>query len=114
METKLTIELPDNLNEEELKDYIRANIEDLYPAMDLEVTDFDDRSVLDDVTIIEINLGSESICVEFEVEYSAYHGCKDQNYSDSDLREIEGDRIGNILIFEKFTPRPEHTTYDEF
>jgi hypothetical protein len=114
MDTQLIIDLPDGLDDEELKDYLMANVEDLYPAMDLEVNDFDDRAQVDDVTITQIDLTSDSINIEYDVEYSAYHGCRDANYADADQREIAGERIGNKFIFDTFSPPPKRTTYEEF
>jgi hypothetical protein len=114
MDEFVIVELPDHLNDDEIKEYLITNVKDLYQAMDLEVDDFDDRALLDWVTITQIDLTSDSIHIEFDVEYSAYHGCKDQNYSDSDARAIAGERKGKKLIFDKYIAPPKRTTYDEF
>ena len=110
----LIVELADYLNDDEIKNYLISNVDELYPAMDLEVDDSDDRAQLDEVTITQIDLTYDSIQIEFDVEYSAYHGCKDMSYSDSDSRSIAGERKGNKLIFKKFIPSPRRTTHEEF
>ncbi|APP83836.1 hypothetical protein ABQZ99_015060 [Xanthomonas hortorum pv. vitians] len=113
-EEKVILRIPKGLSENEIKSYIAENITSLYPAMDLIVDDHDDRANLDDVVIKEIHLSESDVDIEYDVEFSAYHGCKDQNYADSDQREINGDRTESELIFKKFIAPQKRTTFEEF
>lgn len=114
MDTFITIEVPSGFDDEAIKNYFTDNIENLYDAMDLEVNNLDDRAQVDDIQITEIELTSDTIYIEYNVEYSAYHGCRDANYVDDDQRSIEGSRVGNKFVFDRFVPRPARSTYEEF
>ena len=114
MDEFVIVELPDYFSDDEIKDYLVSNITDLYEAMDLEVDDSDDRAQLNEVTVTQITLRPDSIDIEFDVEYSAYYGCKDMDYSDEDSRSIAGYRKGNTFTFDKFIAPPKRTTYEEF
>ena len=114
MDTFIIIEAPSGVNDEEIKNFLTDNIESLYDAMDLQVNHLDDRAQVDDIQITEIELTSDTIHIEYCVEYSAFHGCRDANYVDEDQRSVEGSRNGNKFIFEKFIPPPARSTHEEF
>lgn len=114
MENFITIEVANGFDDEAIKDYFTNNIDDLYDAMDLGVNHHDDRAQVDDIQITEINLTSDTIYIEYSIEYSAYHGCRDAIYVDEDQRSIEGSRIGNKFIFDLFVPPPARSTHEEF
>lgn len=82
--------------------------------MDLIVDDHDDRAIIYNVVITEIQLSDGDIDIEYDVEFSAYYGCRDQNYADSDSRTINGDRTQAELIFKKFFAPPKRTTFEEY
>ncbi|MFA8630553.1 hypothetical protein QT937_017325 [Xanthomonas campestris pv. campestris] len=113
-EEEVILRIPKGLSEDGIKSYIEDNIASLYPAMDLIVDDHDDRANLDNVVIKKIHLSESDVDIEYDVEFSAYHGCKDQNYADSDRREINGDRTDSELIFKRFVAPPKRTTFEEF
>jgi len=114
MDTFIIIEAPSGVNDEEIKNFLTDNIESLYDAMDIQVNHLDDRAQVDDIQITEIELTSDTIHIEYCVEYSAFHGCRDANYVDEDQRSVEGSRNGNKFIFEKFIPPPARSTHEEF
>lgn len=114
MRETIQFELPGNLEEDEFTDFITDNIEALYDAMDITANEHDNRSQVDDIRVTGIQLNENSVTINYEVEYSAYHGCRDINYTDTDEREAHGERQGSLLIFEKFTPPPPRSTHDEF
>lgn len=98
----LKFDLPSEFNDEDIEDYFRENVDDLRPAMDLDVGQgADHRIQIDDVEIENVELESDSIFIEFIVEFSAYYGCDDANFSDDDQRAVTGKRIGNTFIFEE-------------
>ena len=114
MKKFITLEVPGDYDEDQIKEYLTESVEDLYGAMDLEVNNFDDRAQVDDVNITEIELTADTVQIEYEIEYSAHHGCRDASYSESDQRTISGTRVGNIFRFAEFVAPPERTTYEEF
>ena len=119
METKIFVEFPANLSDEAIRDELEgtgidaSGDHELVPAMDLDVSEFDDRATVSDVTITEVELDAESICITYTVEYDAYYGCKDMNYADAVERSITGARVGNRFTFDAHTPLPKRTTLDE-
>lgn len=114
MDNFITIEVTNCSDDESIKNFFMDNVDGLYDAMDLGVNHFDDRAQVDDVQITEIDLTSDAIYIEFNVEYSAYHGCRDANYVDDDQRSIEGSRVGNKFFFDRFVPPPARSTHEEF
>ncbi|AKH38233.1 hypothetical protein BCL69_10555 [Nitrosomonas communis] len=109
---QLKIDIPHELDEDEIEGYFHDNVEDLYSALDLELPD--DRAQVDDVQITEFELTDDSVHIEYNVEFSAYYGCDDANYADSDQRSVSGRRDGSTLIFDIFVPPPRRDTVDEF
>ena len=107
----LKIEVPDDLDEDELEDYFHQIKEELYPALDLELED--DRAQVDDVDFEAVVVTDDSVQIEYTVQYSAYYGCKDMDYADDDQRTVFGTRNGRIFEFDKFIPPPRRSTADE-
>lgn len=114
MTNTIQFELPNSLEEDEFADFITDNIEALYDAMDITANEHDSRSQVDDIRVTNIQLNESHVTINYEVEYSAYHGCRDINYADTDEREAHGERRGNLLIFGKFVPSQLRSTHDEF
>ena len=112
--TKIVIQLPRNLPDDMVEDFLREKIEDLYPAMDLEVQDLDDRATLDNVEIEAVTIDGGQVTVDYRVDYSAYYGCRDLNYGDDDDRSIEGRRTGDRIEFDEFVAPERRSTHDEF
>ena len=115
MPKKVKIELPVDFDDDDVKAYFCANVEDLHPAMDLDVGQSEDsRLEVDDIDIEEIELDATSIHIEYTVEFSAYYGCDDANFSDIDHRVVEGVRVGNSFIFDEHVYPEPRNTVDEF
>ena len=111
---KIVIQLPKSLPGAGIEDFLRDNLEDLYPAMDLEVQDVDDRATLDNVEIDSVSILGSLVTVNYRVDFSAYHGCRDMNYDDYDSRSIAGKRIGDRIEFDEHIPLPQRSTHEEF
>jgi len=108
----LLFEVPDYLEEDEIEQYFRDNVDELMPAFDLELDD--DRAQVDEVSIENLELSKDRVDIEYLVEYSAYYGCRDMNYADEDQRVVSGIRDGRRFEFEIFVPPPRRSTYEEF
>lgn len=106
------IEVPGYLEEDEIEGYFRDNIDDLRPAMDLELED--DRAQVDEIGIENFEMSDDSVHIEYEIQYSAYYGCKDINYADVDQRVVSGRRNGRSFEFNVFVPPPRRSTYEEY
>jgi hypothetical protein len=111
---KVVVELPKNFPDASIEDFLREHVEDLYAAMDLEVQDLDDRATLDNVEIDDVTVQDGIVTVDYRVEYSAYHGCRDMNYDDDDDRCIAGERIGDRIEFDEHVAPPKRSTHEEF
>lgn len=106
------IEVPDYLEEDEIEDYFRDNIDELRPAMDLELED--DRAQIDEIEIENFVLFDDVVHIEYGIQYSAYYGCKDMDYANEDQRMVSGRRNGRSFEFEVFVPPPRRSTFEEF
>jgi hypothetical protein len=111
----LTMSLPAHLqSNQEIAMWIRENIKDLYPAMDLDVTDYDAHAMLDKVHIKEVEVAMGHIAVDYEYDYSIVNGCRDLNFSGtSKLNCITGNLNGRILTFPIHQSLPLRSTCDE-
>jgi len=106
------IEVPDHLEKDEISDYFRDNIDELRPALDLELED--DRAQINEIEIENFELFDDVVHIEYVIQYSAYYGCKDMDYADEDQRLVSGRRNGRSFEFEVFVPPPSRSTIDEF
>jgi len=113
MRNELIVELADDLNDEEIKEYLFENKEILESALDLDLKDIDDRATLEGWEITNIEIEEDTIWIGYDIEYSAYYGCKDMDHSGIVDREINGSRNPRKLIFEKPITLPSRSTYDE-
>jgi hypothetical protein len=112
MSKTFIIEVPDYLEEEQIEGYFRDNIDELRPAMDLELED--DRAQIDEIEIENFGLSDDSVHIEYGIQHSAYYGCKDMNYADEDQRVVSGRRNGRSFEFDVFVPPPRRSTFEEY
>ncbi len=108
----IIFEVPDDIEDDEFEEYFIENFDELLPALDLEVGD--DRAVVDNVDIEIFQLSEDRVDIQYIVEYSAYYGCSDMDYSNEDQRVISGTRNGRKFQFEIFITPPKRSTYEEF
>jgi len=112
MANTFIIEVPGYVEEDEFGSYFRDIIDDLRPAMDLELED--DRAQIDEIEIETFALFDDVVHIEYEIRYSAYYGCKDMDYANEDQRVVSGQRTGRSFEFEVFVPSPMRSTFEEF
>lgn len=116
--TEVIIELPRFWEDEDVEEYFRdinfgaGHV--IEAALDLDVSDIEDRAQLYDTSITEIELDEESISITYELSYEVYLGCRDLNYADIDERHLCGKREGNRFTFPIHFPPPKRSTYEEF
>lgn len=79
---------------------------ELLPVLDLEVDDHDDRALLDDVQVTEVEFDPVAKTVEvfYNVTYSAHHGCRDLSYTEIDDRSVIGTLEGSNWVFDEYVP----------
>lgn len=114
----IRIPIPKDTSEDALQDYFRPLVEDshegrpgeLRPALDLDLDD--DRATVDQITLETVEVMGDTVYVGFSFEFSAYHGCRDMNYQDSDWSDIKGTRDGNDWVFPVHVP-PERLAPNE-
>jgi hypothetical protein len=113
---EIRFEIPEWVEEDEeaLKDYIVDNYEKFADALDYTANDHDDRAVVDEVRITHVDLGEDFVGISYEVDYSAYHGCRDMNYADTHERFVRGRREKREFVFKKFMHPPRRSTFEEF
>lgn len=114
MAEEIRFEIPEWVEEDEFESYFRNNIDDFSEALDHSAYEHDNRSQVDDISVSSIDLSPDSVTISYDVEISAYHGCRDANYADTDERDITGRREGRVFFFDKFVYPERRSTYDEF
>jgi hypothetical protein len=99
----------------DLKDYFQDQIEeDFGRALDTDVWELDERAVVLEVEIDNVEVRDDAIIVYYSVSFDAYYGCKDQNYTGADERHVSGTRIGDTWVFKPYVPRERRDTFEEF
>jgi hypothetical protein len=97
----LRIRLPSEYDEESLADHLNERIEELYPALDLDVEERDMRATLLEVTITSVEIDGSTVTVYYEVEYDAYYGCKDLDSGGSYEEEMTGEMGNGYISFSR-------------
>lgn len=113
---EVRVEIPDWVgdDDDEIASYLADNMDLYEAALDQTANVHDDRSSVDDVSVTNVDVSAHRVVVSYDVDFSAYHGCRDMNYADTHDRELIGRREGRTIIFEKFIPPPPRTTYEEY
>jgi hypothetical protein len=116
MSTHISIECPDREDDEELDlvEFFKNKIAKLKPALDLSVEDLDERACFFAVKIVDVQEDDSGVFIQYDVTYTAYYGCRDQDRSGVDERNITGDLQGNAWVFPVYVPPPRRSTYEEF
>lgn len=107
-----------NTSTDELDDYFRDLVEndhegrpgDLHPALNLDYAD--DRAIVDRITVESVELTGQTVCVNYRIDFSAYHGCRDLNYQTEDWRAIVGKQDGDEWVFPVYV-KPERLAPNE-
>lgn len=111
----ITIPAPDlsDFNEDEdapeslqevLIDHAILHIETLQRAFDMDVQD--ERANIDEVKVDDVDLDGDAVVIHFTYHFSAYYGCRDQNYADSESGIAVGKVVGKTWTFDPYIPPP--------
>jgi hypothetical protein len=122
MTKRIVIKHPEDWTDQMIHDhYSELRIEDdlgscdeIEEAMDLDVSDMNQRAEFVHAKITNVDLNHDSIAIDYDVEWSAHYGCSDFNSSGIDSRSISGSRKGNTFTFDVYDSLPDRTTLDEF
>lgn len=114
MTEKARFEIPDWVDEADYEKYFEDNVDDYLDALDQSANPHDDRSQVDEITVESIDLYADSVTIYYNVEISAYHGCRNVNYAQTDERDVIGSREGRVFLFEKHIYPEPRTTLEEF
>lgn len=94
---------------------LNEDYECIYDAMDFSEMGSDDRAELHEVRFTSVNFGSDdSICIEYEYDWSLYHGCKDLNAAGTGEGHIAGTYKNGAFQFPVLPHSRDRSTYEEF
>ena len=117
MEHGVRIQIPvdeDEDNPLDLVAFFQERLEsDLAPAIDYGVTEFDERATINNIECTDVVANDDSVIVTYEVSFSAYYGCSDMDYANTDKRTVRGRRVENTWVFPLHVPPPTRSTHDE-
>lgn len=96
----------EDVDERDLVKYFNKQLKDQFRGtLDLDLQG--DREIVDEMNVTRVEADSDGITVEYNIEYSAYLGCRDQNYADNDDRHVEGVCRGQGWYFKRHvSPEP--------
>lgn len=114
MSEEIRFEIPDDVDEDDFESYFQNNIDEISQALDQSAYEHDERSQVDEIEISSIDLSDGAVTIYYDVHISAYHGCRDANYADTDERDITGRRDGRVFFFDKWVYPERRSTFEEF
>ncbi len=114
MTNVVRIEIPED-EDIDLVSYFQDLIEsDLSSAIDFGVREFDERAQLDSIECTDVLVNGDEVLLTYQVEFSAYYGCSDMDYCDTDERTVRGRKDGNEWVFPVYVAPPSRTTDEEY
>jgi len=81
-------------------------------ALDLEVDYLDDRATYMWHTVNDVTVENGQVTVYYTVEYDAYYGCRDMDFSDEDERVVVGRVANGAVVFQTYV-QPQQMAPDE-
>ena len=114
MRQQIRFEIPDEVDENDFESYFRDHIDEFSEALDHSAYEHDHRSQVEEIELLSIELSPDSVTIYYEVEISAYHGCRDMSYAESVDRDVVARREGRVFFFDEFEYPERRNTYDEF
>ncbi len=100
----ITLQLPEPLQGAALLAWLNEHVQLLYPAMDLEVTEYDELAQVDQVVIVSCHMAANALTIQYEVFLSAFYGCSDIHYKHQVIRTLRGEQTGLLMRFPGFIP----------
>lgn len=113
MTQQVQIAVPDDLDDQGIKDYLAEHWEKFADAFDQGSKRRDSRANFEGLEINEVELEDDQVVIEYEVYYSAHFGCSDMDYYDADPRTLIGHRNGLIFSFDVHITPPERIPSDD-
>lgn len=103
----IRVRLPFEYDGESLKDLLNEHIEDMYPALDLDVTVRDMRANFLEAEVTWVDIDGNEVDVQYEVTYDAYYGCKDIDSGGTYEEALTGTIANGYVSFDRFiSPEP--------
>jgi len=121
--TTVSIQVPVMDDDTDLADFFAGQLRNEFgelrgnflQAIDTDVSVHNDRAVLDDALIEEVEIDADgNVLVEYQLEFSWYYGCSNMDGSDEACGSVRGMRAGDKWIFEIPKPQERRSTLDEF
>jgi hypothetical protein len=98
----------------DLVGYFNAELKsDFRDVLDFDIVAQNDRAVLDDIEITGVTVTDDQIDVEYSFSFSAYLGCRDQNWDDGESSSVCGSRQGDHWCFDRHVPWVPRSPVDE-
>lgn len=99
----------------DLVDYFNEQLDsDFRDTLDFDVVAQRDRAQLDDYCVTGVDLRDGEVEVEYEFEFSAYLGCRDANWGDTESSSVVGHEENGEWVFDRHIPWQPRSTDDEF
>ena len=93
---------------------VSRRLNDLRPAMDLDVSEFDSKAQIDSCEIVSVKCTEGSIEICYQLKFSASYTCSDIEFAGTHQRTLRGVREGNFWVFEPPPSVESRSTVDEF
>lgn len=93
---------------------VRLRLNDLRPAMDLDVSDFDPKAQIDSCEMLSVRSTEGSIEICYQLRFSASYTCSDIEFAGNHKRTLRGVREGDFWVFESRPSFESRSTVDEF
>jgi hypothetical protein len=109
----ITVPIPED--ETDLIAYFEDQLDSAFrDALNFDVVRQRDRAVLDDVRITDVTITEIGVEVSYEIQFSAYLGCRDMNWADEEYYCAFGKKQDEAWLFAHHKPWTPRSTHDEF
>jgi hypothetical protein len=86
----------------------------LAPALDLDVTEIDELARVDAAHPLGLRTDDAAVMIDYLVEASAFHACRDLHHHGRAMRTLRGRTDGDDWVFPVHAPSPVRDGRDEF
>ena len=99
---------------ESIREFLDANIEEIYPALTFPEQDQNERVQIDDVSVNSVEIHDDgTLEIEYEYSWSFYAGCKDINASGIEQEAVKARLVGGVIEFDVLERPEPRSTSDE-
>lgn len=110
---EVVIPIEPNLPDDQVKEFLLANVGKYRDVLDLSGDYFDHKSQVDSWQVDKVEVDSETVVIHYHVDFSGFRPCQDLRYSQRQHRQCVGRRRDGAIAFQGIAKLEGRSTCDE-